>query len=390
MKTDNRHIAIFLGHPAHYHLYKNVTEQLLKDGFVVTYLIKRKDILEDLVKKSGVPYVIVRETERQQSSKIGLAWSMLKMDWKVFCFLLEHRPYLLTGTYCPIFSRLTRIPFISCNEDDAAVVPLYAKLSYLGADAILNPVVCNSGKWDKKATKYPSYQELAYLHPNHFTPKREVVEQYGIDTSKPYFVMRFASLKAHHDNGIKGINTEIAQHLIDILKPHGHIYITSERALEPQFEPYRIHINPLDMHHVMAFASLYIGDSQTMAAEAGVLGTPFVRFNDFVGRIGYLRELEDVYQLGYGIHATELPNDSAIHRTDGSVQPSGTKALYTAVSELVALPADERRTLYEARRQEMLRDKIDYAKFLTWFIEKYPQSASATRKADSRFWAQFK
>ena len=42
----------------------------------------------------------------------------------------------------------------------------------------------------------------------------------------------------------------------------------------------------------MAFASLYIGDSQTMAAEAGVLGVPFVRFNDFVGRIGYLRELE--------------------------------------------------------------------------------------------------
>ena len=62
------------------------------------------------------------------------------------------------------------------------------------------------------------------------------------------------------------------------------------------------------MHHVMAFASLYIGDSQTMAAEAGVLGVPFVRFNDFVGRIGYLRELEDIYHLGFGIHATPLPN----------------------------------------------------------------------------------
>ena len=63
------------------------------------------------------------------------------------------------------------------------------------------------------------------------------------------------------------------------------------------------------MHHVMAFASLYIGDSQTMAAEAGVLGVPFVRFNDFVGRIGYLRELEDVYELGYGIHATQLKSE---------------------------------------------------------------------------------
>lgn len=67
----------------------------------------------------------------------------------------------------------------------------------------------------------------------------------------------------------------------------------------------------------VAFASLYIGDSQTMAAEAGVLGVPFVRFNDFVGRIGSLRELEDVYELGYGIHATPLTTDSSIRRADG-------------------------------------------------------------------------
>ncbi len=39
----------------------------------------------------------------------------------------------------------------------------------------------------------------------------------------------------------------------------------------------------------------------TMAAEAGVLGTPFIRINDFVGRLGYLNELENKYQLGFGI-----------------------------------------------------------------------------------------
>lgn len=390
MRPSSKHIAIFLGHPAHYHLFKNTANKLLTDGYEVTYLIKRKDILENLVKLSGVPYVVVREKERKQSSKMGLAWSMLKMDWKVFCFLLKHKQNYLVGTYCPIFSNLIKIPFISCNEDDAMVVPLYAKLSYPCADAILNPVVCNSGKWDKKATKYPSYQELAYLHPNHFTPSRNVVEQYGINTSQSYFVIRFASLKAHHDKGIQGINTEVAQHLIDIFKPHGRIYITSERVLEPQFEPYRIHINPLDMHHVMAFASLYIGDSQTMAAEAGVLGTPFIRFNDFVGRIGYLRELEDTYQLGYGIHATPLSSDSPIRRSDGTPQPSGTEALYKTANELVALTAEQRHTLYDNRRQQMLNDKIDYAKYLTWFIENYPQSQQLSRNANSDFWQQFK
>ncbi|MBR3408714.1 MAG: hypothetical protein IKG86_07725 [Paludibacteraceae bacterium] len=247
------------------------------------------------------------------------------------------------------------------------------------------------------------YHELAYLHPNHFTPDPKIVEAYGIDTSKPYFVMRFASLNAHHDSGIKGINTEIAQRLIDILENSGsacslstssgnkpRIYITSERPLEPQFEQYRIKINPLDMHHVMAFASLYIGDSQTMAAEAGVLGVPFVRFNDFVGRIGYLRELEDVYELGYGIHATPLASDSPIRRNDGSLQPSGVEELYKRVEQLVAMPSDERRASFQSRREKMLSDIIDCAKFLTYFIEQYPSSASEVKNATPDFWERFK
>ena len=141
---------------------------------------------------------------------------------------------------------------------------------------------------------------------------------------------------------------------------------------------------------MMAFASLYIGDSQTMAAEAGVLGAPFVRFNDFVGRIGYLRELEDVYELGYGIHVSVLPADSPIRRTDGSVQPSGVVELYKRVETLVNMHADERRVLWSARRNQMLSDKVDCARFLTWFIENYPQSAEQTRKADISFWDRFK
>ena len=223
--------------------------------------------------------------------------------------------------------------------------------------------------------------ELAYLHPNHFTPDPKIVSGYGLPVTEdgkvlsPFFIMRFASLNAHHDSGIKGINTEIAQRLIDILAPHGTIYITSERPLEPQFEKYRIRINPLDMHHVMAFASLYIGDSQTMAAEAGVLGTPFVRFNDFVGRIGYLRELEDTYHLGFGIKASA---------------PGSVDQLCKRVEELVALPAKERKAMFEARRQRMLSEKIDCAKFLTWFIETYPNSVAETKAADKAFWERFK
>ena len=125
-----------------------------------------------------------------------------------------------------------------------------------------------------------------------------------------------------------------------------------------------------------------------------------MRFNDFVGRIGYLRELEDVYQLGYGIHATPLTPDSTIRRADGSTQPSGVEQLYKTVKSLVAMPEVvesrksnvESQSVFHTRREQMLHDKIDYAKYLTWFIENYPQSAKQTHanQNNADFWAQFK
>ena len=384
-------MLIQLGHPAHFHLYKNTARQLIANGHQVYILIKTKDILENLLKEAGLPYYNILQVAHRKS-KWGVILDMLIRDWKILVFSIRHKIDLLTGTSPEVahIGWLLQKNAIVTTEDDDAAVPNFGKVIASFVSCVLTPAVCNMGNLESVCSHYPSYHELAYLHPNHFTPDSKVMEKYGIDFEKPYFVLRFASLNAHHDSGIKGITTEVAQRLIDILSPHGRIYITSERPLEPQFEQYRIHINPLDMHHVMAFASLYIGDSQTMAAEAGVLGVPFVRFNDFVGRIGYLRELEDVYELGYGVHATTLDAVSAIRRADGSEQPSGVEELYSRVEQLVAMPSDERRATFQSRREKMLSEKIDCAKFLTWFIENYPASAEGTRKADSKFWDKFR
>ena len=397
-------IALFLGHPAHFHMLKYAAAGLKAHGHEVFFVIKKKDILETLCQNAGFEYFKIREG--RTDSKWGLIKSVLGMEYHMWQFLRRNKIDILVGsTLSFTAAKINRIHVLAMGEDDADVVPKYAKLVYPFASCVLTPNCCDNEEWNTKSAKYPGYHELAYLHPNHFTFSRDVVEGYGmplkvrgesLDLSEeqnpfvPYYILRFASLNAHHDNGIKGINTEVAQRLIDILSLHGRIYITSERPLEPQFEQYRIKINPLDMHHVMAFASLYIGDSQTMAAEAGVLGVPFVRFNDFVGRIGYLRELEDKYELGYGVHASILTADSPIRRADGSAQPSGVEALYERVEQLVALPAEKRKEIFQARREKMLAEKIDCAKFLTWFIENYPASAEGTKNADDVFWKQFK
>ena len=365
-------VLIQLSHPAHFHLYKNVARNLMDDGHEVYILIKTKDILEELLKQSGLPYYnILKEAHRK--SKFGVFWDMLVRDWRMFCFVKRHKINLLTGSTVEVaqVGWLTRKYRVNAGEDDMRVVPLVQKLGGPFMQTLLSPIVCDNWKLEAKSVKYASYHELAYLHPNHFQADRTVVERY-FPTDTPYYILRFASLSAHHDAGIRGINTEIAQHLIDILKPHGRIYITSERELEPQFEPYRIPIKTLDMHHVMAFSTLYIGDSQTMAAEAGVLGVPFVRYNDFVGRIGYLNELENVYHLGYGIKASD--QDSA-------------EKMYEVVKGILDMP--NLKEEWQCRRQKMLSEKIDYAQFLTWFIESYPESL-AVMKDNPEYQCRFK
>ena len=366
-------ILIQLSHPAHFHLYKNVATNLIADGNRVLFVIKSKDILEDLLKNAGLPYVNINQ-HAHRGSKFGILGDMLVREWRIIRLCREHKIDLLTGSTPDIahagwWLRKWRV---NTGEDDLAIVPAFAKIASPFIQCYVAPNSCNAGKIEHKTVHYPGFQKLAYLHPNRFTPDANVPKKYGIDPDKPYFLIRFAKLNAHHDNGVNGISTAIAEQLVRLLAPKGHIYITSERALEPQFEQYRLHINPLDIHHVMAFATLYIGDSQSMAVEAAMLGVPSLRFNDFVGKkkIGVMEELEHAYGLTYGISSHEP------------------ETLYAKINDLLAMP--RLREDFQARRCKMLADKIDVTAFLTYFIENYPQSAKAAKAPDNNFWGRFR
>ncbi|MEA1897882.1 MAG: DUF354 domain-containing protein, partial [Bacteroidota bacterium] len=227
------------------------------------------------------------------------------------------------------------------------------KIAYPFATNLILPDVCSAGKYSKKKIGIKSYHELAYLHPNYFTPNKKKISKY-IDVVSPFFIIRFSGLSAYHDKGKSGITSDLAYELIKILSPHGAIFISAERQLEKEFEKYRISLNPVDIHHALYYADIFIGDSQTMAAESAVLGTPFIRYNDFVGKLGYLDELENIYGLGYGISTLEP------------------QKFLNKVKELLALK--NKVQYYRKKREQMLNEKIRYTDFLIWFIENFPKS----------------
>lgn len=336
-----------LGHPAHFHLFKNTIANLQRDGHQTYILIKKKDILEELLKSSGMSYVNILPGGKRSP------FALLLRLWRIFRFSIYHRINILVGSTpeVAIVGWLLHRRSVITVEDDYSVIPQFDNAARPFADTVLSPVSCDNGPLEKRTTHYAGFQKLAYLHPNQFSPDPAVVDRY-FPHDQTFFLLRFANLKAYHDVSIcaQGITDELATKLISKLLPHGRVFITSERPLPLSLESYKLEINPLDIHHILAFATLYIGDSQSMAVEAAMLGTPSIRFSAFAGRIGVLEELEQNYHLTIGI-----PSDNP-------------DQLIETIDNL--LSTDNLRNKYQTRRQQMLTDKIDVTQFYTDFIEK--------------------
>jgi uncharacterized protein len=329
----------YMHHPAHFHFLKNVIQTLEKNGDEVRIICQKKDVLTKLLENDGFQYKNFLPKGRMDN-KLGMLYSLIRQDFLMLKECLSYKPELMfgcSGEICHI-GKLLRIPSYYFNEDDIEVVPLLKYLVYPFATKIVAPQVCNTGKWKDKTITYNGNHELAYLHPKVFSANRSIKSKY-IKSNRPYVIIRFAKLKAHHDKNVRGIDFELAEELIEIIKKDHDIYITSEIKLPENIEKYRLLIDPIDLHHVMAYARLYVGDSQTMAAESGVLGVPFIRYNDFVGRIGYLKELEDDYNLGYGI------------------KPDQPELLIKTVKRVL----NEDANIYVARKNKFIKDKVNVA-----------------------------
>ncbi len=356
-----------MGHPAHFHLFRYLIPKLTSRGHAVKVLIRRKDILEELCRTSELDYINVLP-EKNSNSDISRLKAYLKKYWRISRVIKSFKPTIMLGSEPTLahLGRLYNIPSVIFSEDDAQIIPRFAKIAYPFVNVIMSPASCSAAKWEYKKVGYNGFHKLAYLHPSVFTPSRDEIPEIK---SENYFILRFAELTAYHDKNKKGFNLTLIHKLIEILKPHGDIFISSEKKLEGNLQQYELKINPINIHHALYFAKMYVGDSQSMAVEAALLGTPGLRFNDFSGKISVLNELEEVYQLTHSFNTNQE------------------KEFLIKVHEL--LNSSDLYKEYKERRKTLLNEKINVPDFFIWFIENYPDSFHQCKK-DSNQQYQFK
>lgn len=359
-------ILIDINHPAHVHLLRNAYAALVERGHQVLVTVKEIPSAMKLMDIYGIPYVNIGK-KNDVIAKKGL--DQLVFDKRMLGLVRRHHIDMGIGSSINIahVSRLSKMKSVIMDDDDDAVEPLFVKFGHPFADTILTPSAIR--RKSKKAVYVDSYHELAYLHPNRFEPDPAVLREAGLEEGETFFILRFNAFKAHHDVGAEGLSIENKRRLVDRLKAKGKVLITTERNIDDEFKPYQLLVSPEKAHSLMFYATMFVGDSQTMTSEAAVLGTPAVKCNSFAGRLAVPNELEQKFGLCY------------------SFLPERQEAFFEKIDELLAMP--DLKGEWQKRRQKMLAEKIDYTSLLVWFLEQYPQSRQALLDRPN-FQSQFK
>lgn len=351
-------ILVEISHPAHVYKLLGAIKLLKKNGHQIIVVTKEVKSITYLLTKFNIDHIVLGS---KKDSLIGKALMQIWYNLKCLYLVKKYKINILIGSVTAAFlTRVTRISSLLFDDDDDEVEPLIVKHVHPYISNILSPNALEGKRARKDTIYYAGYHELAYLHPNRFEPDPTVLAEIGLSENDVYFVLRFNVFKAHHDVGISGLSIENKRKIIELLEQKGKVFITTERNIDDEFKKYQLKLAPEKVHSLLYYATMFIGDSQTMTSEAAMLGTPSIRSNSFVDRIEYLEEEEHKYKLTFGF------------------KPSESEALFQKINELLLIP--DLKSEWLKRRNIMLNDKIDVTAFYVWFIEKYPESVNIMKE----------
>ena len=297
-------VLLDINHPAHVHFFRNALDLLRDQGHTVLVTSREKECVELLLTELGVSH------SKLSAIGSGNLYGFIK-EYFVRCYRLLryvrlHRPDVLCavgGTFVAHVGWLTRTPTVVFYDTEMAT--LQNRITYPFVERLIVPE-CYQGQVPRETIRYNGYHELAYLRPEYFKPSRSLAIQAGLVLERKNFIVRVVSWQANHDIDQSGWSLTLLTDLLDYLSAKGNVIISSERELPSNIDHLRYRGSALDMHHLMSYCDLFVGESATMAAECAVLGTPAI-YASAISR-GYLDDIEKKYKLIKVIRDFEFDN----------------------------------------------------------------------------------
>ena len=337
-------ILVDIGHPAHVHFFRNAIGIWKQHGHRVLITARLKTYVKDLLDFYRLDYI--EASKNYRGRLFPLLFTFIVHTFNIYRVTRGFRPDVLLSISSPMAawaSALSGIPHITFDDTEHAGLE---HALYLPFTKIVYTPTSFTKNLGPKQRRYAGFHELAYLHPNQFTPNPNTLREVGLKPGEPFFVVRLVSWVAYHDRGQRGFSPNGSERLIEFLTRHGRVILSSESERETRVTEAAIPVHPAKMHDLLAYATLYVGEGGTMATEAAILGTPAVFVNTLSG--GNWVELEKEFGLMYSFD----DEGAAINK----------------IVELIRIP--DLKTFWIKKRKRMLENKIDVTKFLTSEIEK--------------------
>ncbi|QEP42335.1 DUF354 domain-containing protein [Ectothiorhodospiraceae bacterium BW-2] len=341
-------ILIDICHPAHVHFFRHSITLLQQQNHQILITSRNKDIALELLDKYSLPHRPL--SSQNGSGMIALTKELLSRNFRLYQQVRTFKPDIMAaigGIFIAQVGFLTKVPSLVFYDTENA--SLQNALTYPFASMVIVPHCYNAWLPKRRHLRYDGYHELAYLHPNYFTPDRTIAEANGLATEGDTFFIRVVSWQANHDLTETGWSHHLLKKLVAKLASHGKVLISAEGELAPELADYRYLGHSNQVHHLLAFCRGVIGESATMASEAAVLGTPAIYIAN-TGR-GYTNEQESRYGLVHNIFQLDWqPINNAIERL------------------LARSKAD-----YAAARQQLLSDTVDVTQLIVRSITTFPK-----------------
>ncbi|GHA72829.1 DUF354 domain-containing protein [Pontibacter akesuensis] len=321
-------ILIDINHPAHVHYFRNFARLMGEQGHSILFVSRNKEMEHALLNLYGITFV---NRGKGRNGKVGKFLYMIYADMKLIQVCQQFKPDLFLNFLHPYPSQVARLlgkPSLVFSDTEHA--GLHHKLTVPFATKVYTPS-CYRLDLGEKHVRFNGYMELAYLHPNYFTPDPSIYEILGIKPHEKYVIVRFVSWAAAHDFGHTGMSLENKRKAIKAISKYGRVFITSEAKLPDDLEPYRIRIPINKMHDAIFYSTLLFGESATMASEAAVLGTPSV-FIDNDGR-GYTDEEERKYGIVFNFTESEQDQQRAIEKAEAILACKDMKYKFKQIRE---------------------------------------------------------
>ncbi|MBZ0293636.1 MAG: DUF354 domain-containing protein [Anaerolineae bacterium] len=344
--TEALRIAVDITHPAHFHFFKNAILEWRQQGHDVLILSRDKDLTLQLLDEAGWTHQCL---SRVRHGMTGLALELVEHSAGVWRALRRHRSQVVTaigGTFIVHPARLLGIPSLVFYDTENAT--LSNRITYPTATRIFTPRAYRHDLGPKQI-RYDGFQELPYLHPNRFTadPSKLAVE--GLTPGEPFTFVRLVAWGSHHD--VHDYGVQDVHEVVRRLEPYGRVLISSESPLPDDLRRYERRGTVGDVHHVLAFARLFFGESATMASEAAQLGVPGIFLS--TSSRGYTDELEQRYQMVFNFNGAQALQAQALAQAE----------------QILSDP--ESAAIFGQRHAAMMAEQIDVTAYIVEQVERY-------------------